>query len=73
MSQEPPEQHSAEQHSPEQQSSEQHSSGEPSVPDSAPAPGTDPDAPRWPKMEDGSPTLATDTNPDDPGATTPTS
>ena len=67
MSQEPPEQHSAEQHS-----AEQHSSGEPSVPDPAPAPGTDSDAPLWPQMEDGSPTLATDTKPEDPGTTAPT-
>jgi len=50
-----------------QDSPEQHASGEPSVPAPVPAPGTDADAPPWPKMEDGSPTLATDTSPTDPG------
>jgi hypothetical protein len=55
-----------------QDSPEQHASAEPSVPDPAPVPGTDSDAPPWPKMDDGSPTLSTDTHPTDPGTSDPT-
>jgi hypothetical protein len=55
-----------------QDSPEQQAPAEPSVPDPVPAPGTDSDAPPWPKMEAGSPTLATDTKPTDPEAPAPT-